>query len=119
MNIQKGKTYRTANGGSVRIIADDRASMNGKHWVGLYNGDKGEWVMTYDREGNAYVFDTLKPELNIVPEKNKWWIVSYTDTYHERVKAEVLSADSNSEASIKYRIKTLNLVDAKYTLVEL
>jgi hypothetical protein len=80
MNIKLGKTYKTVNGGSVRIICDDRASMNGKHWVGLYAADKGEWILTIDADGNAYVFDTMKPELNIVPEKRSVWVVSYIRT---------------------------------------
>lgn len=118
MNIQKGKRYATVNGGSVRIIADDRASMNGKHWVGLYNGENGEWVLTYDADGNAYVFDTLKPELNIKPEKNKWWVISYTNPWG-KVMAEIWNANTNDEAAIKKHIEVNGFKDSKYVLVEL
>jgi hypothetical protein len=117
MNIQKGKTYKTMNGGSVRIIADDRASFNGKHWVGLYDGNNGEWVVTYDADGTAYVFDTIKPDLSIKPETNKWWVLTYTGI-NGSVKAEIWSAETNSRAGIAKRIDYLHLENAKVTLVE-
>lgn len=127
MNIQKGKRYKTMNGGSVRIIADDRASFNGKHWVGLYNGDNGEWVVTYDADGTAYVFDTVKPDLSIAPETNKWWVINYTEgntgSYgtcnKSGIKAEIWSAETNDRNAIDRRIANFHLKDAKVILVEL
>lgn len=126
MNIQKGKTYKTMNGGSVRIIADDRVSFNGKHWVGLYDGDNGEWVVTYDADGTAYVFDTIKHDLSIKPETSKWWVLTYTSgntgAFSTRsdsgVKAEIWSAETNSRDAIDKRIKNFHLENAKVTLVE-
>lgn len=117
MNILKGKTYKTVNGGSVRIVADDRVSTNGKHWVGLYDGDKGEWVLTYDNDGNAYVFGTMKPELCIVPEKRKWWVISYKND-DDHILAEIWSAHVNSFESIMKRIKSHRYNEAIVTLVE-
>jgi len=115
-----GKSYKTQNGGTVRIIADDRASYNGKHWVGLYTpagGGEGEWIVTLDEKGTAYVFDTIKPDLSIKIEKRKWWILSYVDL-SGRVKAEIWSAETNSKESIDKRIKAWNYFDVKVTLVE-
>ena len=126
MNIQKGKTYTTVNGGKVRIVADDRKSMSGKHWVGLYDGENGEWLITLDEKGTAYVFDTIKPELSIKPETSKWWFITYTDakysgnvaTNRSGVTAEVWSAETNSREAIDKRIKNFHLENAKVTLVE-
>jgi len=121
MNIEKGKTYTTVSGGTVRIIADDRTSMNGKHWVGLYTprgGGEGEWIVTLDSDGIAYVFDTRKPELSIRPETNKWFVISYTDMYGA-IRAEIWSADTNARESIDRRIKNYHYENAKVTLVEL
>lgn len=115
-----GKHYPTVNGGSVRIIATDRASYNGKHWVGLYTpvgGGEGEWIVTLDEKGTAYVFDTIKPELSIKPQTNKWWIFSYTDMYGG-VKAEIWSAETNTRESIDRRLKNYHYENVKVTLVE-
>ena len=117
-----GKTYETVNHGKVRIISDDRASSNGKHWVGLYTprtGEfNGEWIVTLDENGTAYVFDTIKPELSIKPETNKWWVISYTGEFGN-VKAEIWSADTNSRENIDKRIKSYRFENAKVILVEL
>lgn len=125
-----GKTYPTVNGGKVRIIATDRASSNGKHWVGLYTpatGEfAGEWIVTLDEKGTAYVFDTIKPELSIKPETSKWWFITYTDakysgnvaTNRSGVTAEIWSADTNSREAIDKRIKNFHLENVKVTLVE-
>lgn len=126
-----GKNYETVNGGSVRIIADDRASFNGKHWVGLYTpvgGGEGEWIVTLDEKGTAYVFDTIKPELSIKPETNKWWVLTYTNgnfsgfnsspMTNSGVRAEIWSADTNSREAIDKRIKNFHMENAKVTLVE-
>ena len=118
MKLELGKTYKTKNGGSVRIICTDRVSMHGKHYVGLYNGDNGEWVLTYDDDGGAYVFDTPKIELNIKPEKNKWWVISYTNPWG-KVMAEIWNANTNDEAAIKKHIEVNGFEDSKYVLVEL
>ena len=116
-----GKSYPTVNGGKVRIISTDRASSNGKHWVGLYTpatGEfNGEWLITLDEKGTAYVFDTIKPDLSIKIEKRKLWILSYVDL-SGRVKAEIWSAETNSKESIDRRIKAWNYFDVKVTLVE-
>jgi hypothetical protein len=117
MNITNGKTYNTANGGSVRIIADDRKSSNGKHWVGLYDGENGEWLVTYDADGMAYVFDTPKPELSLKPEISKWWVLTYT-TLGNRTKAEIWSADTNNRERVEKYIANFHLENAKLTLVE-
>ena len=127
MNIQKGKSYTTVNGGTVRIIADDRSSMNGKHWVGLYDGENGEWILTFDSDGRAYVFDTYKPELSIKPETSKWWVLTYTQgntgAFGTRsdsgTKAEIWSAETNTRAAIDLRIKNFHLEGVKVTSVEL
>jgi len=126
---EQGKLYPTVNGGSVRIISDNRRSMNGKHWVGLYTpaiGSEGEWIVTLDEKGTAYVFDTIKPELSIKPETSKWWFITYTDakysgnvaTNRSGVTAEIWSADTNSREAIDKRIKNFHLENAKVTLVE-
>lgn len=117
-----GKSYKTQNGGKVRIIADDRASFNGKHWVGLYTpagGGEGEWIVTLDEKGTAYVFDTIKPELSIAIEKRKWWIISYSsiNTYGS-ITAEIWSADTNSRAQIDKRIANYHYENVVVTLVE-
>lgn len=124
-----GKSYPTVNDGKVRIIATDRASSNGKHWVGLYTplgGGEGEWIVTLDEKGTAYVFDTIKPELSIKPETNKWWVLTYTEgntgafgtCSSSGVKAEIWSAETNSRDAIDKRIKNFRLKNAKVTLVE-
>jgi hypothetical protein len=119
MNIQKGKTYKTKNGGSVRIVADDRESYNGKHWVGLYATENGEWVLTYDNVGNAYVFDTIKPELSIEPETRKWWFctfLGYADG--NRIDFRAWNADIYSRDDVRKLAKENKLKDFRITLVE-
>ena len=130
MNVwELGKTYPTVNGGSIRIIATDRHSYNGKHWVGLYTpigGGEGEWIVTLDEKGTAYVFDTIKPELSIKPKTNKWYVITYTSgstgkfatSSNDGVKAEIWSADSNSRNGIDKYIANFHLENAKVTIIE-
>jgi hypothetical protein len=116
MNITKGKTYNTADGGSVRIIADDRKSSNGKHWVGLYDGENGEWLVTYDADGTAYVFDTVKPDLSIAPEKRKFFLASYI-TMNGTIAATAWKL-STGEETIRNYLKQNGCTDVRITLVE-
>ena len=121
MKLELGKTYKTKNGGSVRIICTDRVSMHGKHYVGLYNGDNGEWVLTYDDDGGAYVFDTPKIELNIVPEKRKAWVVSYVDTNNVVCfdAWNVLSFKFKTADIIRNHYEKCHYTDIRIKLVEL
>ena len=116
MNIVKGKTYKTVNGGSVRIIADDRNSYNGKHWVGLYDGANGEWILTFDSEGTAYVFDDVKPELSIRKDVKRWWILAFT--FDGNVYAKIWDANIKSKTDLEQYIAKRGLKNSVVTFLE-